>query len=327
MSSENTASYEKIHYLLRPAKNVQRKMLCEAFRRLGKARELSEYRYIGFGSMYYGDFILFHKALGIERMASIEYEKGEKRARFNRPYECVTVLPGRAAAKLIELNWKECPAIVWLDYDYGLEKEVLSDIAQVAANVISNSMLIVTVDASEKGLAKLRDEDDVEYDFDLEEFESEERQIGKLNLKCGTKFPVNTDLRDGGIAKIYRKLINARIADAVNSLRINSQKLKYHQVFNFRYSDGRDMMTVGGIVSPINLNIKRFGFKALRFCRPNTKSFDIEAPKLTLREIREMNRALPCSDAGKIRIPIPKGDKMLYQQIYRYFPTFTEAEL
>src|ERR1700690_2713387 len=112
MSSEIAASYEKIHYRMRPAKNGQRKMLCEAFRRLGKVRELPEYRYVGFGSMYYGDFILFHKALGIEQMISIEHEKGAKRAKFNRPYECVTVLPGTANEKLIELNWKECPAIV-----------------------------------------------------------------------------------------------------------------------------------------------------------------------------------------------------------------------
>src|ERR1039458_1619240 len=180
MSSENAASYEKIHYLLRPAKNVQRKMMCEAFRRLGKVRELPEYQYVGFGSMYYGDFILFHKALGIDSMFSIEHEKGADRANFNRPYECVRVLPGTANEKLVELNWKDRPAIVWLDYDYGLEKEVLSDVSQVASNVILNSMLIVTLDASEKGIKQLRDEDDVEYDFDTESFNRASR-AGQIN--------------------------------------------------------------------------------------------------------------------------------------------------
>lgn len=307
-------------------------MLCEALRRLAKARELPEYRYVGFGSMYYGDFILFHKALGIERMVSIEHEKGADRANFNKPFKCVDVLPGHANAKLDEIDWKERPAIVWLDYDYGLEKEVLTDVAKVSANVISNSMLIVTLDASEKGIAELRDEEDVEYDFDEEEFTNDSTTvITKLNVKCGTTIPESFDLRDGGVGKIYRKLLNKKISDAVNSTRSGSTKLKYHQVFNFRYSDGRDMMTVGGIFTPINSkghsSVARFGFDALRFCKSNTQPFEIAAPKLTLREIREMNRELPCSDISQIDVPIDPSDKVLYERIYRYFPTFTEAEL
>ncbi|MGH7989319.1 MAG: O-methyltransferase, partial [Limisphaerales bacterium] len=99
MNSANEASYRKIHYLLRPAKNVQRKMLCEAFQRLGKAKDVKEYRYVGFGSMYYGDFVLFHRILGIEHMTSIEHEDGAPRAEFNKPYSCIDVLAGRANAK------------------------------------------------------------------------------------------------------------------------------------------------------------------------------------------------------------------------------------
>jgi hypothetical protein len=330
MSSANEASYRKIHYLLRPAKNVQRKMLCEAFQKLGREKTLREYRYVGFGSMYYGDFILFHKHLGFQHMSSIEHEKGAERAEYNKPYNCVVVLAGKANSKLAEINWKERPAIVWLDYDYGLEKEVLHDVAQVAANVVSNSILIVTLDATEKAAADLRDEEDVEYDFDVETF-NKAPLISQLNLKCGTELSEETDLRNDGLATHYRKLINERIAGTVNSTRTDLPKLQYHQLFNFRYSDGRQMMTVGGIFSPLDAdgksNISHFGFKDLDFVQLDDASFEIEAPKLTLREIRDLNRALPCADLRTIPVPIPDGDKQLYERIYRYFPTFTEAEL
>ncbi len=58
-------SYEKIHYGLRPAKNIERKMMCECFWRLSAFHPVHNYRYIGFGSVYFSDFLLFHKVLGI----------------------------------------------------------------------------------------------------------------------------------------------------------------------------------------------------------------------------------------------------------------------
>ena len=306
-------------------------MLCEAFQRLGKAKDIKKYRYVGFGSMYYGDFILFHRILGIEHMTSIEHEAGAPRAEFNKPFSCIDVLAGRANAKLMEIKWKERPAIVWLDYDYGLNKEVLDDVAKVATNALPNSMLIVTLDATDKDIKNPPEDENT--GIDLEEFETASL-VGKINLKCGTQLPEDTDLRDDGIAKVYRDLINTEISLAINSTvdpRSGQPNVRYDQVFNFRYSDGRQMMTIGGVFNPIYPDGKAagadFGFPDLDYSRSDDKIFEIEAPKLTVREIREMNRALPCADAKAIQIPIPDEDKILYQNIYRYFPIFTEAEL
>ena len=83
------ASYERIHYGLRPAKNVQRKMLVETFRRLSEFGAVDSYRYVGFGSTYFSDFSLFHKTLGIRSMISIERDlSNRKRFEFNRPFNC-----------------------------------------------------------------------------------------------------------------------------------------------------------------------------------------------------------------------------------------------
>ena len=83
-------TYEKINYSLRPAKSIERKMLGNAFRKLSDFGAVESYRYIGFGSTYFSDFILFHKALGIKHMISIERDReNEERFRFNCPFRCI----------------------------------------------------------------------------------------------------------------------------------------------------------------------------------------------------------------------------------------------
>src|SRR4051794_20885935 len=119
-SLKEAPSYLSVHYLLRPAKNVQRKMLCEALQRLSVYRPVNSYQYVGFGSVYFGDFCLFHRQLGIETMTTIEkHEPDEARVRFNLPYKCVDLKMGSAAARLPEIDWSTSPSISWLDYDYS----------------------------------------------------------------------------------------------------------------------------------------------------------------------------------------------------------------
>ena len=65
-------SYEKINYLLRPNKSVERKMVCEMLAGISSVKDLSAYQYIGFGSTYFADFSLFHRSFGITKMISIE---------------------------------------------------------------------------------------------------------------------------------------------------------------------------------------------------------------------------------------------------------------
>ena len=89
---ERKSSYEKIDYRLRPAKGVERKMLANAFWRLAAFDKIERYRYIGMGSVYFNDFILFHKVLGIKKLISIEGEDNpekQKRFKLNKPFRCI----------------------------------------------------------------------------------------------------------------------------------------------------------------------------------------------------------------------------------------------
>lgn len=117
-TSRHRSSYEKINYSLRPAKNIERKMLCEVITRLSLIQSIEKYRYIGFGSPYFTDFVLLHKMFGINDLISIEKDKfNEARFIFNKPYSCIDMMfeDSHDALKKIK-NWKK-PTILWLDYD------------------------------------------------------------------------------------------------------------------------------------------------------------------------------------------------------------------
>jgi hypothetical protein len=47
-------------------------MLCEIFGRVHPFQPVDEYVYVGFGSVWFQDFILFHRHLGMRDMISIE---------------------------------------------------------------------------------------------------------------------------------------------------------------------------------------------------------------------------------------------------------------
>src|ERR1700761_6192677 len=112
-----SSSFEKINYSLRPNKSIERKMICEAFTRLSLLDHLSNYRYIGMGSAYFADFILFHRNLGMTNLISIEKEESKKaRFEFNKPFSCIDIKYGNSSTVLPNLELEKSKNIVWLDY-------------------------------------------------------------------------------------------------------------------------------------------------------------------------------------------------------------------
>ena len=140
----NTAD---LNFLIRPAKNVERKMMCEVFERLSRIAPLPQYRYIGFGSWGFYDYSLLHRRLGIHDMISIEAdEKLKGRIRINKPYKCIDMKWGKSTDRLPNLDWGK-RSIVWLDYFSQLDTSVLDDIQTVTSKAVSGTILAITVDA------------------------------------------------------------------------------------------------------------------------------------------------------------------------------------
>ena len=113
----NEGSSDKINYLIRPAKQVERKLIIEALQCLGKKYKIPNYTYVGMGSRYFVDFQMIHKLLGVKDMISFEMEEDKiKRFDFNLPYKFIDLQPGKSTAILPTIDWSK-NLIIWLDYD------------------------------------------------------------------------------------------------------------------------------------------------------------------------------------------------------------------
>lgn len=315
-------SFERFSYALRPAKNMERKMLCEAFARLARIAPLPTYRYVGFGAIGFHDFTLFHQRLGIKHMISIEGElDSQDRIDFNRPYSCIHMKWGMSYDILPTLTWTK-RTILWLDYDRPFDQAKLADISLAAASVRSGSVLVVTLPA---------DPGDIDPGTDMAA-----KRLNDLKSRLGKDRVPNTiegsTLAKWGMASAYQQIIHNEIAATLsnrNGALSAEGRVAYQQLFNFRYADGVRMVTVGGIF--LNAADRRAltakHFKDLEFIRTDQTDYMIETPLLTLREIRYLDERLPRS-APDVTHPswIPETERRKYGRLYRYFPSFSEVE-
>lgn len=325
-------SYRIINYALRPAKAIERRMLCAAFERLHPFQRIQDYRYVGFGSIYFSDFQLLHRELGITNMLSIEKDVSARACfRFNRPYKCVRLKFATSAEVLPTLKWGR-RTILWLDYDDRLNVNILGDIATVCLRATSGSLVVISVNAQP-------DAEPSKEDRDLHEEETRKPfDLGNYRLciakeLIGEKLPAGTsgaDLRGQGLAKVFREIIHNEIAEQLsirNAMLPLKERISYRQLFHFRYKDGAQMLTVGGILyrTADMRTVAACDFDTLPFIRNGADHCSIKAPCLTTMEIRHLNAQLPTRSPAKLRAPgVPDSDIQQYAEVYRYFPTFRE---
>ena len=312
-------SYRLIDYRLRPSKHVERVMLCEAFRRL-QFHVLEEYQYVGMGSVFFADFRMIHRRLGISKMFSIESRVVHGgRFEWNKPYSGVTMLFGQTEERLSDVDFS-LPTIIWLDYDGPLVRSVVGDIRTVAHSASHGLVLVVTVNAHP------RQPDENGADM-LEQVRAE---LGNERVSAKTDL---TSLRGWGLANLYRRIGDGEIRDALsaaNGVREKAAKLSYEQLFNFQYDDGAKMLTFGGVFfeSAKCSELEACAFDRLVFIREDSAPFRIRAPKLTLREMSHLERQLPLPEGSKLDFgPMPESDAKRYIELYRYLPTFLPVDL
>lgn len=325
-------SYKKINYNLRPAKSVERKMLCEALKKLvifSNISDLKEYNYVGFGATFFTDFLLMHKSLGINDLVSIEKEKDDrKRFEFNCPYSCVKLVFGDANDVLPRISWKK-KMVLWLDYDYSLKDSMLTDIGTFVSRAQSGSVIFITVD--------------VEPDK-LPDKEGEKNRYEQLTERIDkTKIPINVkekDLDRKNYPRVCYDILNNEIDEVLskrNGGLEDENKLAYKQLFNFYYKDSSPMLSIGGILyaKKDSERIKKCNFEGLDFIRcekDKYKPYKISIPNLTFREMRSIDKFMPSTNISKVRkegkLNFLEAEKIKnYSGIYRYVPNFVEAEI
>jgi hypothetical protein len=334
----------RIDYSIRPAKTIERKMLAEAFRRLSKLEAPEKYRYVGFGGLYFRDFSLFHRALGISDMLSIEHCVNErKRFEFNRPFHCIKMRFGQSKTELPKIALDEKKNIVWLDYERQLNRDILADVEYVCSKALGGSVLVVTVNAGSYFDQDQECDADTNDDDEADDAESprsslnltpleELRKILGVNVPLGT---TSADLAGEKIARLYRRIIDNKIQATLTSRNgglINSAagKFTYLPLFDFQYADGAKMLTTGGIIytaSQAN-DIKACDFDGLEYCNANNHPFPIPTPRLTVGERRYLNALLPRTNPAEVVLrSVPPKDLSDYIKVYRYFPYFSEVDI
>jgi hypothetical protein len=317
-----TASYKKIDYRLRPAKHAERLMVAEVASRL-RFHDVRSYRYVGLGSIYFTDFKLMHRALGISAMVSIEAEEDDReRFDWNRPYGTIEMQYGTTDAVLPGLDWS-APSIVWLDYDDQLSQSKLVDIDLLLRKAAPGSLLLFSVNAeppSPPGHAPAGD------------------LLAALRAMVGNERVdpalCREDLQGWAAARAYRRIM-AAIAEAAlasqNALIAAPEKRRrWQQVLNIEYKDGARMLTIGGIVYEAEQEdaYRAGAFERLGFFRDGETAFRIEVPRLTLKEMAHLERSVmhPPDEVAEPTWLTPK-ERRQYLQLYRYLPNFVPADI
>jgi hypothetical protein len=326
-------SYRIINYALRPAKAIERRMLCAAFQRLHPFQRIDRYRYVGFGSIYFSDFQLFHRQLGITDMLSVEKDVSAKACfRFNRPYKCIRLKFASSAEVLPTLKWRR-QTILWLDYDDRLNGNILGDIATICLRATSGSLVVISVNAQPDAEPSKEDRDQYKSEtgkpFDLGDY-----RLRIAKELVGEKLPAGTSgahLRGQELTKVFREIIHNEIAEQLsirNAILPAEEKILYRQLFHFCYKDGAQMLTVGGILyrATDEPTITACGFDKLPFIRSGVEHYNIKVPCLTTKELRHLNSQLPTIPSVKLRASgVPDADIQQYAEMYRYFPAFSEV--
>lgn len=314
-------SYSRVNYLLRPSKQVERKLIVEAMQRLaGRGYEISKYRYVGLGSVYYADIMLFHKYLLIDDILCVERDGIEQRMEFNKPYDFVELHIGPVSEVLPSLD-RARPHLLWLDYDEPLGENELSDLSSALTVLAPGSVFLVTVTAQLM---------EVERAATVEEMNArKEKLVGYFGEFLGRLIPDGIKPEMLGRKKLPALFAQALRNQTLEQLGLRTDvQLEFLQVFNYLYSDGTSMLTFGGLIdSPERIQrLRNSGFLDGVYAAADPTPMLISVPPLTVREKHWLDQHL---GAGEAEAPfeLEAEAQHNYRRFHRYYPSYYETLL
>ena len=294
-------------------------MIVDALARLSAFETVSRYKYVGFGSIYFADFSLIHRLLGISDFVSIELDTSSKaRFEFNKPFACIEMRYGDSLVVLPSLNWSS-RTILWLDYDAMISQSVISDVGTFFSKANSGSVMLCTLNVTP--YTRPRKEEALS-DFT--------EKVGKANIPNHlNKEPYLLSGKE--IAEVCREILVSKLTRTLRDRNdgLNSSKFIAKQLFNFRYSDNAQMATYGWLLLDES---ETDGWDRCKFCdfpfvSTGNAPFEISAPMLTAREQRHFDKFLPTRCPEKVPgVGVPVSDVANYCNLYRYYPNYADVE-
>ena len=311
------ASFDVVNYSLRPSKSIQRQIVFDGIRTLKSRLRLSNMVYVGFGSIWFIDFVMAHKLLDIEDMVSMEIDDiGYRRAVFNKPYATVHVRHGNSSCLLAELyddgNFSVYPWVVWLDYDRHLDEALRDDIRSVIERSPANTVFLTTFNGTDNRYRRRPSE-----------------RPARLADLLGNVVPDGLPSARCKGDSMQETLADLTI-DFMRSIGVGSARPGgFEPAFRIIYKDASPMVTVGGIMpSPEKFDDaeRAIGVETWK-CRPESR---IVAPLLTIRETATLQSLLPRVDGLSRNIvqdqgfDLEDGQIESFQKYYREYPTFAQ---
>jgi hypothetical protein len=338
-----SASFERIDYQLRNNKHIERRLMFDRLARGSAVVDYSSYRYLGFGSMWFVDYRLAHRVLGIGDMVSMERSAHAERALFNRPFRCIDVKPGDSGATIeafTAVEWQK-PMICWLDYDGSLDADVAKDLSTLLAKAAVGSVIAVSVNANflnyrPKNISGPRRRIDTALG-------QVENMLGAsvVPARFDKVAPTTGSHEDIGAERFPEFLAVAILSWMVHHVtkakRVGAAgPMEFVPIFNYCHKDGVDMVTVGGVlVDPGNRSLWK-----------DQIGHDIEWSKhdsglsvherldlipITVKEKVVLDSCLPLdlsafiADARRNGLRIADEHLNKYWRYYRQFPLFFET--
>jgi len=327
MTNNIIPNFEKINYLLRPKKQIERKILIEILQELQQIiPTFEDFRYIGMGSIYYYDYILFHKYLKLKKYTSIDHEPVPKRFVFNKPYDFIE-FRNDLSTEFLEKFKFDSNIIIWLDYNTFLNGNIFTDLALLSRKCRKNDIVIFTLNVSCPRLIKHRKS--VMEPF--AEYLSQKYQ------------PFNKFLTGSQFSYLYQDICQNYFAD-----KCKPRNLKFHKIFAIEYADNATMLTIGGIMDESDDLSKELIHP---FVRTDEPIVTISVPNLTYKEkfyldsridqiknninqiaqtIEENNIPLDdqkefVRDKLRMEFELSIEDLKQYTEYYKYYPQYYEG--
>jgi uncharacterized protein YlbG (UPF0298 family) len=300
-------SYEKVNYLLRPKKQIERKLIIETLQQLDSIIEIQKYHYFGFGSIYFADFILFHKYLNINKMTSIDDKaEDEKRFLFNKPFEFIDFEISKSNIFLEKkLNWRD-RLLIWLDYDADIDLSMVNEVHYIASKAKLYDILFVTIEAEAP-----------ENPESLKSFQNE----------YGLYIPPEYKVKD--VKQRFPETLNCIMNGAVkNGLKNQAKYMSFLQLFNIVYHDSKTMYTFGGIFcEKEKMEELKKKLNRLRYIKHDNTVETINCPLLTHREKLHIDKYIRQGRIGRgaRETGVEVNQLEDYRRYYKYYPLFFES--
>lgn len=309
-------------YHLRPNKYVDRCLFVNALDRLNSQVNLQKHRYIGFGSYLFDDFKLVHDRLNIMSMISLEADASiYKRAVYNAPYRCIEIINETSTDFISGDNWGEQNSVIWLDYvSPRAIGQQFNDIATLSTKVLPHDVIKVTFNANADTLGKA----DIGLDA----------RFAKLKSRIGEYVP--SDATSDECTKDKYPILLLKCLHVMLSKCFRETKYDKRFVlplFSTVYQDSdHRMLTFTCIILDnheeeqiIKSQFGDISYVNFEWTCPSM----IKIPELTVREMIEINKLLPDSNAEEQLLEQfnfvfdDKHEEITsYISFYKYYPSF-----